>query len=444
MTSITIASGATLTVVDAASFGTSSTVTMTGGTLTGTGSIKVGGTMNWSGGTMAGFGNTHVAMGATLAVTGAPTLSARQLLIHGTMTLGGTGFNAVYSPSIAVQPTGTLSFTSTASYLSTNGLLTVNIDSGTVRKHASAGLVRVDWPINNSGGLIEVVDDSLDLRNTLSHGGGNVSILANAAVIHYGRTLASAPITIAAGGVLSLQSQGIVTNSGRHVFTSSSSVSGLGTLRLDGADSTVFAGGLDVDSLTVENSNVWFNGADTMKVTRGAYLGGGSFRGSAVLGIRGNVVLNEGLIDGTGTFNVRAGGNLTVHSMNGWTVDVNNTGKATWGDYDMAFGRDTLNNIPFASMRVRSGGIFDIMHGSTTPRELLWTNPPSAPYSFLTIDSGGTVRKSAGNGVSKLHPRIVNYGLFEVVSGTINVVNLCQWNGTKTGQGSLTGMCGTY
>ncbi len=154
-------------------------------------------------------------------------------------------------------------------------------------------------------------------------------------------------------------------------------------------------------------------------------------------------MLNAGNIVGTGTFSVRpTTGNLTLRGMNGWTVDVEGT--ATWGDYDMTFGQDTLNGIPYASMRVRSGGVFDIQHGIITPRELFALGSATPPNVVFTIDAGGTIRKTAGSGVSNLRSRILMSGNFSALSGTINVQGTCVMSGTKSGPGSVTGQCGTF
>ncbi len=434
---LTIAAGATLTVDSLAVFGGTSTVTMTGGTLTGGGSIIVSGIMNWSGGTMAGIGSTLISTVGTLAVTGAPTLNTRSLFIGGTATLGGTAFNAVNTPDVGVLAGGTLSFTSTTSYFSGNGLIAL-VNAGTLRKAGSAGLVRVDWPITNTG-TIEVVDDSLDLRNTLTHAGGTVSILANAALVNGGNTVASAPFTIAAGGVMTLQSGGISADAGNHIFGPTSSVSGLGRLRINSADTTRIQGALNIDSLTVQNGDTWFESADTMFVTRGGYLGGGFVRGTGVLAIRGAFTTSTGNMNGTGTIAVMPTGTLTLQSpLRGWRIDV--VGTLVWGDYDLSFEVEPVSGI-FANVNIRAGGVFDIQHAAIN-RELFATGFNPLPNNELTLAVGAVVRKSSGSAISNLRPRVFHSGVFDVLTGTINVQGICSvTGGTKTGPGSLTGNC---
>jgi hypothetical protein len=333
----TLPLGASLQVDSAAMFGATSLVQMEAASvLTGAGSVTFGGQLNWYGGTMSGAGATLLLPGATafVATVGSVTLDTRSLAIGGTANFGAAGFNAVATPAISVLAGGTMQFTATSSFFDGNGQVDL-VNAGMLRKAGSAGTVRVEWPIINTG-TIEVVDDSLDLRNTLSHLSGNIAVLSGAALVNGGNTVASAPITIAAGGVMTLQSGGISADAGNHIFAPTSSISGLGWLRINSADTVRIQGTMEIDSLTVQNGQTWFESVtDTMFVTRGAYLGGGFLRGTGVLGVRGGFVLNPGNIVGTGTMSVRPGGSLTL-SATGWTVDV--AGTAVWGDYDM-FGR---------------------------------------------------------------------------------------------------------
>jgi phage baseplate assembly protein gpV len=441
----TIAAGATLTVDSLATFGGTSIVTMTGGTLTGAGSATVFGTLNWSGGTMSGTGVTLIAAPATAVVTGGPTLNTRGLVVGGNVTLGGTAFNGSnvggQTPTLVVLAGGTLAFTSTASYFSGSGIVEL-VNGGLLRKSASAGLVRVDWPITNTG-TVDIEDDTLDLRNSLTHVSGTIIVGSNATLISNGDTDASGSINISTGGFLTLEAGGISADAGNHIFGPTSSVIGLGTLRINSADTTRIQGVLDIEALTVQNGNTWFEGPDTMYVTDGAYLGGGFFRGSGVLGIRGDFVLNAGNMVGTGgTLAVRPGATLALRGMNGWHVDVEGT--ATWGDYDMTFGQDTLNGVPYASLRVRSGGVLDVLHGTATPRELFGPGAATYPNVVFTIDAGATVRKSTGTGVSNFRPRLEMAGTFDVLSGSISIQGTCAMSGNKTGPGAVTGSCGSF
>lgn len=436
--------GQTLTVSSFSSMPAGTTLNITNGSvLNGAGDINFGGFLNWNGGTLAGAGTMNVQAGSTanIATSGAVTLNGRQVRVGGAASLGGAGFAAVGTPTIEVEATGTLGFTATTSYFSGNGLVNL-VNNGTLRKAASAGLVRVDWPISNTGTL-EVTSGVLDLRNTLTHSSGTISILANATLVNGGSTVASAAVAIADFGTLTLQSGGPFANAGNHIFGPTSSISGLGALRINSADTVRIQGALNIDSLTVQNGDTWFESAsDTMFVTNGAYLGGGFVRGTGILAIRGAFSTSTGNMNGTGTIAVRPTGTFTLQSpLRGWTVDV--AGTLVWGDYNLSFEVEPVSGI-FASVRIRTAGVFDIQH-ATTYRELFATGFNPLPNNELTLDVGAIVRKSSGSAISNLRPRVFHSGVFNVLSGTINVQGLCSvTGGTKTGTGSLTGNCGNF
>ena len=243
---------------------------------------------------------------------------------------------------------------------------------------------------------------------------------------------------------MTLQSGGVSANAGNHIFAAGSSISGAGTVRVNSADTTRFQGSLDIDSLTVQNGNTWFESADTMFVTNGAYLGGGFFRGTGVLGIRGNFVMNTGNVVGTGgTFSVRPGGAFEFRGMSGWDVDVEGT--AYWRDYSLTFTHDTLNGVPFADLRVRPGGVLELQHATVSPAEFfVASGAATPPHNVITVDAGGTVRKTVGTGVSNFRARFEMAGTFDVLSGSINIQGTCAMSGNKTGAGAVTGNCGNF
>jgi hypothetical protein len=432
------ATGATLAISNTASIGATSTLNIAGGSiLTGAGTVTIDGDLLWNGGTMSGSGSTIIAAGgvADIAALGSVSLNERTLSVGGSATIGEFDFGEVNSPTLATQVGGELTFAAPKSLFRNSTPAIVN--AGTLRISPAGNTVRIDWPINNTG-TIEVLSGVLDLRNTLTHTAGTVSVSSNATLINGGTTIASAAIAIADFGTLTLQSGGISVDAGNHIFEPSSSISGAGWLQINSADTTRIQGGLNIDSLTVLNGNTWFESADTMVVRTGAYLGGGFFRGNGVIRFDGDFVLNAGNTVGTGTMHVAPTGSLALRGMIGWFVDVEGT--ATWGDYDMTFGQDTLNGVPYSSMRVRPGALFDIQHGVTTPRELFARGATTGFVSTIAIDAGATLRKSAGSGISNIRNRIELSGVIDVLSGSINVQGSCSvTGGTKTGPGALTG-----
>ena len=415
-------------------------VMTSGSTITGEGAMLLGGAFTWSGGTLSGNGGTLIMPGATasIAATNTVTLDTRILSIGGTATVGDAGITPVNSPAITTEPGGLLNFQAPIS-LFPNATEATIVNAGTMQVGAAGNTVRIDWAILNTG-TIQVVSGTLDLRNALSHISGTVDVQGTATLLNGGETAATGAFTIAETGTMTLQSGGVSANAGNHIFAAGSSISGAGTVRVNSADTTRFQGSLDIDSLTVQNGNTWFESADTMFVTNGAYLGGGFFRGTGVLGIRGDFVLGAGNIVGTGTMKVRAGGSLELRGMTGWAVDVEGT--AYWRDYDMTFGHDTLSGVPYSSVTVRTGALLEIQHGATTPRELFGRGATTGEVAIISVESGGTIRKTTGTGESNIRPRVLLSGQFDIQAGSINVQGSCSVTGGSlitSGGGTLTG-----
>lgn len=202
--------GATLQVDSVAVFNSNSTFNMSGGSvLTGNGGVQFAGPLNWNGGTMSGTGLSIVAAGATalIASTGAVTLNGRDLVVSGTANIGGSGVGTANFPIITVFPSGTLAFTTAASFfVSASDTLRI-VNAGTLRKAASAGTVRIDWTIDNSG-LLDVQAGVLDLRNTLTVG-GSVIIRTGGSLQSRGHTELNGSLSLENGGNVQFTAGGI-------------------------------------------------------------------------------------------------------------------------------------------------------------------------------------------------------------------------------------------
>lgn len=430
--------GATLQVDTAAVALTGTTVNMaTGSTLTGDGAISLAGTFNWNGGTMSGTGGTLIAAGGTAAIatSAGVTLDDRILAIGGTATLGTGAITTAGDPAISVSVGGTLEFAATNDYFVGAGTLDI-VNSGTIRKAASAGTVRIDWPIANVG-TIEVEDETLDLRGTFDHALGSVVVQTGATLQLGGETQASGGITIADGGVVELRAGGVAANAGNHRFTATSSIIGAGWLRVNAADTVQFEGTIDIDSLTATNALVEFTSADTVNVASGGYLGGGFLRGSSTIAISGVFTVASGNPNGTGTFFVRPGGVLqtTAATFRGWDIDV--AGTWNWGDGDLTLTNDPLNVGDLSVVTILPGGLLSMNHGATA-RSLFG-------YAGVGILNSGTLRKASGAATTTTFGglQIANVGTIDVVSGGFTVQAPCTVAGSITGAGTFTGTgCG--
>ena len=406
-----------------------------GSVLAGAGDVNFGGFLNWNGGTIAGTGTMTVQAGGTAAIASANAvaLNGRVLSIAGTATLGTGTISGVNAPSIAVLAGGTLEFGATRSYVVSTGSVAL-INNGTLRKAASAARVIVEWPISNTG-LIQVVDDTLDVQGLLTNAGGTVSILGGATLLARGETNSTGAVTVGSGGLMQLQSGGIGTTPGQHVFGPGSSVTGLGTVSFNSANLVLIQGAFDIDSLTILNGQTSFESAtDTMFVNKGAYIGGGQVRGTGVLGIRGNFRTLSGNLTGSGTIAVLPGATYTPQAdVLGWRIDVRGT--MIWGDYFFSLGQDPVS-LQFAAINVRTGGLVNIQHGATD-RDIF------GGAAAVTTAVGGTIRKSSGTGISTFRQSVIHSGVFDVLTGTLNMQtgSCAVIGGTKTGPGALVGGC---
>jgi Bacterial Ig-like domain (group 1) len=421
-------SGATLQVDSAAVALTGTTVNMaTGSTLTGNGAISLAGTFNWNGGTMSGTGGTLLAASGTasIATSAGVTLDERILAIGGTATLGAGAIATAGDPAISVGVGGTLEFAATNSYFVGGGTMDL-VNSGTIRKSASAGTVRIDWPIANVG-TIEVEDETFDLRGTFDHVLGSVVVQTGAALQLGGETQAAGGFIIADGGAVELRSGGVVPNAGNHRFTATSSIIGAGWLRVNAADTVQFEGTIDVDSLTATNALVEFNSADTSFVARAAYLGGGNFRGTGVLAIRNAFTTAPGNLEGTGIIAILPGATFeTLGPIRGWNIDV--AGTMIWGDYSLSL--ESYLAQP-ARIDILSGGLLDIQHGATA-RDM-FGNAGNA------MTNAGTIQKLTGSATALVRTTLTNTGNVNGASGTLSFQFGCTNTGTITGNVTGTG-----
>ena len=421
--------GATLQVDSAAIFAVGSTLNLTGGSLQGAGPVLLSGTFNWNGGAMRGASLTQVNAGATATIgtTAGGVLDERVLAIAGTAFLDGVALSDLNNPSIVVLLGGLLEFRQPTSYFLSGAPEIIN--QGTLRKRAAAGTVRLDWPLTNTG-TIDVEAGLLDLRGEFIHALGTTIVRTGGTLSSGGHSAISSAIQLSAGGTLALNAIGVGDK--EHILSAFSSVTGAGTVDVNGATLVDVAGTFDVGTLLLANATLEFNGADTAFVTNGAYSGGGFLRGIGVLGIRGAFSSTGGNVNGTGTIAVRPGGTLTFQSpLRGWRLDV--AGTVIWGDWDLSLEADPISlQRPF--INIRSGGLLNIQQGATARRMF------GSALESLTVASGGTIRKSTGSATTTISPPLFHSGLIDVLSGTVFMQLGCTvTGGTFTGPGTVLG-----
>lgn len=425
-------------------FGTTSTLRIGGGAeLTGDGSLVVFGNLDWQDGWMTGFGSTSVAAGgtATLGSVDDIVLDDRVLLIGGTATMGSAQLFVENFPTLYVMAGGELTIPDTRTLTVGTGDPSLYVD-GTLRiAGAPADTVQIHWfttigldgVLDVQSGTLIMVSPSLLYDTNIADG---AALNLRGAAESYGT------MSVSTGGRLQLESGGLGPDTGIHAFYGS--LTGTGAVHAVNAVSVNVEAGMDIDSLVVQNVTMEFNSpVDTMFVGRGVYLGGGVFSGTGVVGVRESFVGQIGNMDGSGTLAVLSGATASLQGpVRGWLLDV--AGTLEWGDWNLTFSTDPSSG-QYTSMLVRSGGVFDILHGATA-RDLSGTGTDTAPdANVIQVLAGGTIRKSSGTGTSTIHARVEMAGTFEFVSGTINVQGTCDNPiPSATGSGTLSGNCGAY
>ena len=418
---INLSGGPALAIDSLAVFSAPSVLNISGGSVRrGSGPALILGTLNWNGGQLSTPGITLIAPGATanIAVTGPVTLNNHTLVIDGTANIGAAGVsNLGAAPAIGVNVGGTLLFQGATTLSAGGGSATLINSGGTIRKTAAGGYVRIDWPITQVGGVLDVEAGTLDLRRIVSLGGTTI-VRAGATLVSVDQTNLTGAMNVESLGTVSLTSGG----AGLHFLMPGSTFSGLGTLEINGANLVRVQGAFNIDSLTLLNALLEFNSADTSFVTRGRYVGGGFLRGTGVLAIRGTFATTTGNVEGTGTFAVRPGGTFTVNSpIRGWHIDV--AGTMVWGDWDISLEPDPVS-LRNPRIDVRSGGVLRIDQGATARRMFANTS------NILTTFAGGIVRKTAGTATTTISTAVVHSGLFDVLSaGPISLQFPCTLTG---------------
>nr|MBP6730258.1 hypothetical protein [Microthrixaceae bacterium] len=345
-------------------------------------------------------------------------------------TLRSAGFASANAPVIAVLSGGVLSFPQTMSLFNTDVTLS---NAGTVRKEASAGLVRLDWPIVNTG-IIQVVDDTLDLRNTLDQAGGTLVIDLDAALLQLGEVdMVAGGVTIDEGGMLQLQGGGISAAPGNHIFAPGTSITGAGTLRTINAASVTLGGTVGIDSLLAGNGTLLFTSTDTVNINYGSYTLGGVFGGTSVVAIDGIFDIAGGNAAGSGVIYVRPSGtlNLIGPGVRGWDLVVDGT--MVWGDQDVSLLQDPGSGA-FPSIDIRTGAELRIAHGATDRAMIGTVNTP--------ITNSGTIRKATGTNNSTFQGMtIANTGgeWDFLVASVITVTAGCSSSGAVFGGGTVIG-----
>ena len=412
VSSLEVVTGSALTVsagslsLDGSSPSSSSvaTLTLSGGSLGGSGSLAVSSSFTWTDGDHTGSGTTTVSSGATFSmdttVSNSTLGGTRQVVIASGATAQVSGSGTLYgSGSIANAGDLTLAAAPTLhpSVANTGTLIAAGLGNATVAEFFSndgtvqvnAGTLTLSYPFGTSGGSFEIA-------------GGTTLVLAG----------------------------------GTSTFSSSSSFTGDGELRIDGGDATVDAGAtFDVDTLRVAGGSLSLGASSSVATLT---LSGGSLGGSGSLAVSSSFTWTDGDHTGSGTTTVSSGATFSMDTTvsnstlggtrqvviaSGATAQVSGSG-TLYGSGSIANAGDlTLAAAPTLHPTVaNTGTLIAAGLGNATVAE------------FFSND--GTVQVNAGT-LTLSYPFGTSGGSFEIAGGTTLV--LAGGTSTFSSSSSFTG-----
>lgn len=406
-----VLSGASTVIFDGTGTVSPWSLTLSGGSLLGSLPVSVSGPFTWSGGTIGAAGSSLVVF-----ANGGLTLNGSAKYLYATLVNNGAGTwsaGAVSFYSTALfsnTPAGTLYLTADGTALSKNSGTPAFANAGILRKTTGTATTTISVPCGNTG---SVQVDSGTLALTLADSTGSFANLAGATLNVNGAAVLSPGSSIAGAGNY-IQGSGALTNHGTFDVTGTNTFSG-GT--------AVFAG-----SCPMAGSIVVVSGGMLVLNAAGAMTPASLTLSSGFL--QGNMpVTISGLFLWTGGTNGSAGSSLAVTVNGGLTISSSatkalyatlvNNAAGTWsGTWVSCYGAALVSNAPAATLDLTADG--DAFYSVTTGPALA---------------NAGTLRKTAGTGMTTVSVPCANTGTIQVNSGTLALT-------LTNGSGSFTAASG--
>ena len=343
-------------------------VEFTSGLIQGNSAMNVNKSFAWhGGGTMDGIGTVSIMPGATMAMSGAASLTVNN---GWSLDLAGdTTYNMAASANLYLENDSQLTIQggvlfdcqSDSSILNVQGSSTI-ANSGTFLKSGGTGTETISPTFNNAG-IVRASSGTLQF-NTDGGDTGTFDATSGAKISF-------------AGGVRS-------QNSGTVWSTDSTS-----SIGLDGANVTIV---VDITCGNVEMSGGTLDGAGNLTVTQSLVWGGGGTMSGAVattLGANATLTLQ---------------GNADLVLDNGRTLDLANAAVST-----LAAGKSLLIQNGSA-VKIEFGALFDFQTDT-------FLNNTAGNG---TVTNLGTFMKSSGTGTLTVVPAFTNSGNVETDAGTLN------------------------
>jgi uncharacterized repeat protein (TIGR01451 family) len=380
-------SGGTLTINNATAQ-TIPTLAMSGGTLNGSAAINLtGAAMTWNGGIIGGSGMLSIPAGTTITVSGVPYFDGRPISNAGTFNI--SSYYYIYMQNNAVLTnSGTIDIQGDgAIYMSGTVGSTAVVNSGTIKKSGGTGGSTFSVPLTAQSGS---------------------QFLVQSGLLYLGAVAATgASFNVSSGATLNFYYSDVRT------FDAASTITGAGTLLVQGGTSTV-SGTLSTP-LSLSGGTLTINSAAAQSIST-LTMAGGTLNGSAAVSLTGAAMTwSGGTIAGGGTLTITAPSTVTVNG--GGFIDgrpVTNAGTLKFNSSSYLY----MQN----GAALTNNGTIDFQGDGN-----LYLNTGAA-----TLTNNGTFGKSGGSGTSSISIPTTNAaaGTIKAASGTISFTNTLAQAGT--------------
>jgi len=366
--------------------------TMSGGTLGCSNVANVSGPMVWSGGIIGG-NNTISANGGLTIGPGGETLNAT-LVNNGAGSWRGNAIGCSGLALFSNAPAATFDLTADGNALYLTGGSPALANAGTMRKTAGTGTTIIGVSCTNTGSI-------LVNSGTLRFDGGGVAT-------------GTGSYAVASGATLDLYR-------GAQTFNTGSSVTGAGTFSVSGA--TLNGSGTHNVVSNFLSGGVWnVNPGGTATLGALNMSGNGTLGCSNAITVTGPMIWSGGTINGNNTLS--ADGGLTISNTSGKYLysTLVNGGTGSWSGSGIGcYGMGLFSNAPAATFDLTADGTVFVTGGGPG------------------LANAGTLRKTAGTGVTAVGVSCTNSGSIQVNSGTLSFSG----GGLTTGAGSYAVASGT-
>lgn len=343
---------------------------LSSGTVDGPGTLTVTDALDWTGGRMTGTGSTVIAVGAALDLSGqAKTLTNRALVNNGVATWDAGDINANGAARITNAMGATFLIHCDAVL---EALVTTQFsNNGTIRKEHTVGETILEIPFVHQAGVVEVLSGTLSfMRNSKYHARIDVSAAANVSF------------------------RGLVRS---HEFYLGSALDGAGTYRVAGSATldvaqeqfTLTAHNLTVDEdgelsgvgmIVIDTQFIW-SGGKVINLNQLLTAGQTSIEGNNPKFLDGSRFKNQGTLTWTGLGDIRTDSGSLIENL---------------GVFDIR----TDAMIRFNRFGVVGGSFYNLVDQQGTR---------------------GILRKTLGNGSTRIEGRVYNYGDIELGGRAIEI-----------------------